>query len=75
MWSLLCIFGLMFLALNPGDVGAGHWADGPRHKQLEELATRGLPSLIWSTGGASSEHLRSAMADARIHNTGLGGDV
>ena len=70
MWSLLCIFGLMFLALNLVMSGLVIEPMARVNKQLEELATKDfLTDLV--NRRRFFEHLESAMADARIHNTGL----
>lgn len=70
MWSLLCIFGLMFLALNLVMSGLVIEPMARINKQLEELATKDfLTDLV--NRRRFFEHLESAMADARIHNTGL----
>ncbi len=70
MWCLLCIFGLMFLALNLVMSGLVIEPMARVNKQLEELATKDfLTDLV--NRRRFFEHLESAMADARIHNTGL----
>lgn len=70
MWSLLCIFGLMFLALNLVMSGLVIEPMARINKQLEELATKDfLTDLV--NRRRFFEHLESAMADARIQNTGL----
>jgi len=70
MISLLAIFGLMFLALNLVMSGLVIEPMARLNKKLEELATKDfLTDLV--NRRRFFEHLESAMADARIHKTGL----
>ncbi len=70
MWSLLTIFGLMFLALNLAMSGLVIEPMARVNRQLEELATKDfLTDLV--NRRRFFEHLESAMADARIHHTGM----
>lgn len=70
MLSLLTIFGLTFLALNLVMSGLVIEPMARVNKKLEELATKDfLTDLV--NRRRFFEHLESAMADARVHKTGL----